>query len=157
MKLNKLLFPILFSIVGILVATGLFEPYASFPKKEDTQIIDAEFHVEKNEDAKSAFRIDDRGKSYLICETIWLPSDDIISFIENSENTIAKARVLKSPSGDTKNCIKLYGLSTASEDIFSFDDALERRKKVVMFFKICGLVLFLFGIYDLRKQWNKTK
>jgi hypothetical protein len=155
MKLNNHFFPILYSIIGILVATGLFEPYASFPTKEETQIIDAGFSIEKNEDAKSVFSIDIIGESYLVCETIWLPSEDIISFIESSKKSIVKARILKEPSDDTKNCIKLYSLSIANEDIFNFDDALEGRKKVVMFFKLCGFILLLFGVYEFRKQLKK--
>lgn len=152
MKFKKLILPVIYLVIGIGVITGIFEPYASFPKKEETIIIDAKLSFDKAEDENSTFSLYFRETSYLICETIWFPSENLINFLKNNKRTVIKARILREPSNDTKNCIKLYSLSLENEDIFYFEDALKGRRKVIMFFKFCGFILFLFGMYDFKKQ-----
>ena len=148
--------------MGVLLLTGLFKPYSSFPVADDIKLIQAEIRVLNKGENSNFLTVRVREVDYILCNKIWVPMEEIIDDFDADESKRSMIGVDKKfmDSKDRElSCLKVYSLSIEGDDLLVFDDAKNSRNYITMFFRIIGLILFVFGTYDLIKknQYNGKK
>ena len=145
---------VLFIVLGIVLLTGWFVPYAPLPNED--LLVRERGSLSFNKQNESFDFTSSTGLSVPLCKNTWINAKYLSSYFAQTKEKQAEVKVY--PEGQknrSSRCLTVFGLTIDEKAVVEIDDVKKAKEFMKLIFNSIAIIFILVGLikgYSLRKS-----